>query len=135
VNTDRHAAFEYRKRNRTSKTLRARGKMLCCATAGKFAAADERGFMDCWVVRAILRAAAAMAAIALGAVLGSASAQTLTDPNPPAKWSPPRATAKSRPASPQKPCATYGAGFINVPGTDTCVKVGGWVTMEGSVSH
>jgi hypothetical protein len=83
----------------------------------------------------MLRAAAGTAALALGAVPGSASAQTLTDPNPPAKWSPPHAAAKSRPVSQQKPCATYGAGFVNVPGTDTCVKVGGWVTMEGSASR
>ncbi len=87
--------------------------------------------------RSILHAAAAMAAtIMLGIVLASgAIAQTLTDPNPPAKWSPPQAAAKSRPAAHVKSCSAYGAGFINVLGTDTCVKIGGWVTVQGSTGR
>jgi hypothetical protein len=27
----------------------------------------------------------------------------------------------------------FGAGFAQVPGTDTCVKIGGYVTIEGTV--
>ncbi|MGE0062812.1 MAG: porin [Xanthobacteraceae bacterium] len=29
-----------------------------------------------------------------------------------------------------KICSLYGAGFYYIPGTDTCLKVGGWVRME-----
>jgi len=97
--------------------------------------------MDCRIAgveaRSILRAAAAMAAMIVPvAVLASGVfAQTLTDPNPPAKWSPPQTVAKSRPTAHQKSCSAYGAGFVNVPGTDTCVKIGGWVTVEGSAGR
>lgn len=78
----------------------------------------------------------ALTTLALGAfVVSGALAQTLTDPNPPAKWSPPRTIAKSRPTAPQKSCSGYGAGFVKVPGTDTCVKIGGWVTVEGSAGR
>jgi hypothetical protein len=30
-------------------------------------------------------------------------------------------------------CAVYGAGFAKVDGTDTCVKIGGAVSVGGSV--
>jgi len=42
----------------------------------------------------------------------------------------PQGAAKSLPAKPPKmdrSCAAYGAGFVRVEGTDTCVKVGGSV--------
>ena len=29
-----------------------------------------------------------------------------------------------------KICSLYGAGFYYIPGTDTCIKVGGWVRMQ-----
>ena len=29
-----------------------------------------------------------------------------------------------------KICSLYGAGFYYIPGTDTCIKVGGWVRFE-----
>ena len=29
-----------------------------------------------------------------------------------------------------KICSAYGAGFFYVPGTDTCIKIGGWVRAE-----
>jgi len=83
--------------------------------------------------RARLRTAAAATTLALAAFSASGvRGQTLTDPNPPAKWTPPRAVAKAHPAAAQKSCSGYGAGFVRVPGTDACVKVGGWVTVEGS---
>ena len=63
-----------------------------------------------------------------------ALAQTLTDPNPLPKWTPP-ASAKAKPAAAAKRCSAFGAGFVNVPGTDACVKVGGWVTVEGGASR
>jgi hypothetical protein len=30
------------------------------------------------------------------------------------------------------PCAAYGAGFVKVEGTDTCVKIGGAVSIGAS---
>jgi Porin subfamily len=33
------------------------------------------------------------------------------------------------------PCAAYGAGFVKVAGSSTCVKVGGTVRVEGGRSH
>lgn len=74
----------------------------------------------------------ATAATLLFAVAASgAVAQTLSDPAPAAKWSPPSAAAKSK-AARLKACSAFGPGFVNVPGTDACVKIGGWVTVEGS---
>jgi Porin subfamily len=61
-------------------------------------------------------------------------AQTLSDPSPQAKWTPPP-SAKSRAAEPAKRCSAFGPGFVNVPGSDACVKVGGWVTIEGGASR
>lgn len=78
-----------------------------------------------------------IAAVLLGAVTASvAAAQTLTDPAPSAKWSEPTKAAKSKEAAKAKSfakaCSSFGPGFINVPGTDACVKIGGGVTVEGS---
>jgi hypothetical protein len=45
--------------------------------------------------------------------------------------------ADSVPASPPRaktnPCALYGAGFVQVPGSSTCIKVGGSVRVDTSV--
>lgn len=76
----------------------------------------------------------AIAAALLLALPGFAAAQTLSDPAPPAKWSPPSKAAKSQ-AARAKACGAFGPGFVNVPGTDACVKIGGWVTVEGSARH
>jgi Porin subfamily len=92
--------------------------------------------------RVLSPARSVLAAVTAGAVavvsatgLGSgAAAQTLTDPNPPAKWTPP-ASKKVQTAEPAKRCRAFGPGFVNVPGTDTCVKVGGWVTIEGGAGR
>jgi len=61
----------------------------------------------------------------------SSFAQTLADPNPPPKAAPP-AAPKAAPAKHVKSCAAFGAGFVQMPGTDACIKVGGFV--DGSVS-
>jgi hypothetical protein len=77
-------------------------------------------------------AVAITAALLMGVVVERAAAQTLTNPNPPAKWSAPQGTAKSHTsAQTKKSCKEFGAGFVNVAGTDTCVKIGGFVTVEG----
>jgi Porin subfamily len=62
--------------------------------------------------------------------VSAALAQTLTKPNPQTKISSPH--AKSLPTARMKSCSLYGAGFVNVPGTDACIKVGGYVTVEGT---
>jgi hypothetical protein len=80
----------------------------------------------------ILRAIAVLALTAALAVVVSpgAMAQTLTQPNPQPKSPPPTVTTKSRPAGHVKICDAYGAGFVNIPGTDACIKVGGGVTVD-----
>lgn len=76
--------------------------------------------------------------IAFSACSG-ASAQTLLEPNPKlepkAKVSEPPASAKPQSGLRIKSCSAFGAGFVQLPGTDTCVKVGGFVTMESTVNH
>jgi len=37
---------------------------------------------------------------------------------------------KAKPVEYVKVCSIYGAGFFYIPGTDTCIKIGGWVRME-----
>src|SRR5262245_36482220 len=37
---------------------------------------------------------------------------------------------KAKPVEYVKICSVYGAGFFYVPGTDTCIKIGGWVRAE-----
>ena len=43
-------------------------------------------------------------------------------------------TAKRAPAKAAAPCAEYGAGFLQVAGTTTCVKIGGYMRMESATS-
>jgi hypothetical protein len=70
------------------------------------------------------------AATALAVLVSPAIAQTLTKPNPQPTPSPPKITTKSRPAEHVKTCEAYGPGFRNIPGTDTCIKIGGGVTVD-----
>jgi Porin subfamily len=83
------------------------------------------------VLRAIM-AAAAFAPTALDA--SAALAQTLTQPSPVTKSPPPdmakSGTAKSARAERAKTCSIYGPGFVNVPGSDACIKIGGYVSTE-----
>jgi hypothetical protein len=78
--------------------------------------------------------AVAAAATVLAVVLDAGvAAQTLTDPNPQTKRSPPpAANAKPASAARVKTCSAYGPGFVNMPGTDACMKIGGFVRMEGT---
>jgi hypothetical protein len=77
---------------------------------------------------------AAFAAVAAGlaiAMSSAAIAQTLTDPNPSTARSQPKAAAtKSHQTGRVKNCSIYGPGFMVMPGTDMCIKVGGGVTVE-----
>jgi hypothetical protein len=70
------------------------------------------------------------AAVALAIVVSPGAAQTLTQPNPQTKASPPAVTTKSRATAHVKTCDAYGAGFRNIPGTDACLKIGGGVTVD-----
>ena len=42
---------------------------------------------------------------------------------------PKNAQTAPRPAE-SNPCAIYGAGFVRLPGTTTCIKIGGGVTVD-----
>ncbi|PAY06536.1 hypothetical protein CK489_27015 [Bradyrhizobium sp. UFLA03-84] len=43
-------------------------------------------------------------------------------------------TLPSKSATRGNPCASYGAGFVKVEGTDTCVKLGGAVSVGAGMS-
>lgn len=93
--------------------------------------------MDFRTVRAPIRltrraGAAAALILAVGIANSSAPAQTLTQPNPPVRWTPPRRSAKSPRSAHVKSCDTFGAGFVAVPGSDACVRIGGWVSVDGT---
>ncbi|KZD21416.1 hypothetical protein [Tardiphaga robiniae] len=49
----------------------------------------------------------------------------------------PAATKQSMKPAPRKPdpCAQYGAGFVQVEGTLTCVRIGGSIGFGGGVSQ
>jgi hypothetical protein len=88
--------------------------------------------MDQTITRsAIARAVIIAATIALAVATGSAvSAQSLTQPSVAARAPLRPALAKSTHAGRMTSCAMYGAGFINVPGSDVCLKIGGYVQTE-----
>jgi hypothetical protein len=85
------------------------------------------------LTRLMLRRVALMTAVAVAAaaIVPCASAQTLTHPNAPAK-APPPPSKKSRATAREESCSAFGAGFVRIPGTDACAKIGGWVTMEST---
>jgi len=87
--------------------------------------------------RLTLRGAAAMAAAAMFAVtIGDrAAGQTLIDPSSRSVPSRPPLAAKPHTSAHVKSCSAYGAGFVNIPGTDACIKIGGSVTVESTVSR
>src|SRR5271168_1262904 len=41
---------------------------------------------------------------------------------------------KAKPVEYVKICSLYGAGFYYMPGTDMCIKIGGWVRAEADYS-
>jgi Porin subfamily len=84
---------------------------------------------ECAVRRPPLGLWAALVVVVALTISWAADAQTLTDPNP--KAPPARPATKSRAAS-TKGCSQYGAGFVQIAGSGACVKIGGYVTVEGS---
>jgi hypothetical protein len=91
----------------------------------------------CAPARPILRAVAVVAATTMLAVAISsdAVAQTPAVPNAQTKLAPPPVTAKSLPTGRAKSCSMYGDGFVYVPATDACIKIGGFVRIEGETNH
>ena len=43
-------------------------------------------------------------------------------------------TLPSKSVTRSNPCASYGPGFVKVEGTDTCVKVSGYIQSTGRTS-
>jgi Porin subfamily len=85
--------------------------------------------------RALWRLVGYLPATAMLVVLSAsgAIAQTLTDPNVP-HIAPHSPAAKSPPTVHVKSCSAFGAGFFYVPGTDTCIKSGGYFREEGATN-
>ena len=79
----------------------------------------------------------AIAAVAALTIVPGASAQTATTttstPKASSNWSVP--APKSAPAKRAEPCPTYGEGFVKLPGSDTCVRLGGYVRIEAGVNR
>ena len=79
-------------------------------------------------------------ATALFAALGSAcanaqtTAPTLMAPQAPSKTSRSLPAAKPAPVGRVNPCSIYGEGFVSVPGSDTCIKIGGYVRSDAAVN-
>ena len=63
--------------------------------------------------------------VAKGLLLGSAAALVATGGAQAADL-----PVKAQPVQFVKICSLYGAGFYYVPGTDMCLKIGGWVRAE-----
>ena len=92
--------------------------------------------MDHWLVDCTIFRAAIVILITLSEAASSGViAQTLVEPNSKPKLSQPSGPGKPRTALRTKSCSAFGAGFVQIPGTDTCVKIGGYVTIEGTVNH
>jgi hypothetical protein len=83
--------------------------------------------------RLTLRSAVAIAAAVT--LVDGTSAQTLTDPSSqPAQPRPPVAT-KPHANAHVRSCSEYGAGYVNIPGTETCIKLGGSVTVDSAIGR
>jgi hypothetical protein len=53
----------------------------------------------------------------------------------PDRTTPPAKLLPVKPATSANSCAAYGAGFVKVEGSDTCVKVGGAVSVDVGTSR
>lgn len=78
------------------------------------------------------RTAALLAIFVTATVLYVAAAFAQTPTNPAPKPAPLPAPAKSLVRERVKTCSAYGAGFVQLAGTDACVKIGGGVTMDAT---
>jgi hypothetical protein len=73
-----------------------------------------------------------MRAIALVVLIALLPAAPAFAQNKPATHPKPGPLPKAEPAKRAKACADYGAGFVQVGETGSCVKIGGYVRMQGS---
>src|SRR5258707_1180110 len=87
-------------------------------------------------VRAVVHTVVVMMAATMLAAVAASGVVAQTSPPPPAtpKAQPnlfqPPAPAKTAPVKQTKSCSSYGDGFVSVPGTDTCVKAGGYMRTD-----
>lgn len=72
------------------------------------------------------------ALLALAAtILWTACASAEQQKHKPRKHPAPEAATTFTPRAPShNPCAQYGAGFVRAPGSDTCVRIGGYVGVD-----
>jgi hypothetical protein len=78
--------------------------------------------------------------IAVGTILAApAAAQTSSSTTGKPKSQPDLfqtpSAAKTAPVKRMKSCSSYGDGFVYVPGTDTCVKAGGYLSIDAGGSR
>jgi Porin subfamily len=90
--------------------------------------------MDHWMARGTIFYAVMVTTLAVLGVPGI-RAQTLTEPNSKPELSQPSGPAKSERAKRAKSCGNFGAGFVQIAGTDMCVKIGGYISTEGTVNR
>src|SRR5215467_10763528 len=89
------------------------------------------GNMDCGIASPRVHLFFAMVGAVVAHIVATGAslhAQTLTNPNPPTRVPATTARPESQAA---KPCPVFGPGFVQLPGSDTCVKVGGGVQVQG----
>jgi hypothetical protein len=86
------------------------------------------------IARRLIGQVAMMVSFALAATSG-AFAQTLTAPNNASANSPSAPAAKSAATKHVKACPQFGAGFVQIPGSDACIKVGGFVDGQAGGSR
>jgi len=72
--------------------------------------------------------------MAFAVIACNAHAQTLTEPAPHTARAA-KAPGAAKTGSLTGSCEQYGRGFVPVPGTDLCIKLGGYVTTEGTGSR
>ena len=73
-----------------------------------------------------------MRKIVLAAVVAALPTWVAGQQSSPPTKDPPKPT-KLHPVN-RNPCEQYGVGFARIPGSDTCVKIGGSVSVEGGSS-
>ena len=81
---------------------------------------------------AIIVIATVLAAVAASGAVAQTQPSPTAAPNALPRSFPPPDVAKTAPVKQGKSCSSYGDGFVNVPGTDTCVKAGGYVRTDAA---
>jgi hypothetical protein len=83
---------------------------------------------------AIIVAATIIAAAATSGVVAQTPPSPTGTPKAPRSFATPDVT-KTAPVKQTRSCSSYGEGFVNVPGTDTCIKAGGYMRTDAGASH